>query len=268
MPLSNRILALVDPSQTKQQALRRARFNAERRGEKPHLTVFMAVDHDVHKFMKTPPTMYRDSKWISDTLTALTEVGLEHELCISWDDRWSDAVLREIKRSKPDLVMVPVYEDEDGNRILTDETWRLLRSSNVNISLVHPRKTDREERKVILAAVKSQDPAFDDRTKRTIQHAKDLAEVYGSEVHIVNAYQDQANFPDRTKLMKMSGLPNSNIHVVAGMISDILPKVSKKVKADIVMIAPLRKEGMISTLRGSTITRIIRNMPGDILAIV
>lgn len=268
MTLNTRILALVDPSQKKQQALRRARFNAERRGEKPHITVFMAVDREVHKQMKTPPVLYRNSKWMDDTLSALTEVGLEHDLCISWGGKWSEAVLGEIKRSKPDLVLVPVYEDEDGNRVVTDETWKLLRSSNVNVSLIHPRKNDREERKVILAAIKTQDPAFDERTKKTIAEAKALAKIYGSEVHYVNAYQDQANFPDRTKIMKMAGVPNTNVHVVAGLISEVLPTVSKKVKADIIMIAPMRKEGMAAALRGSTISRIIRNIEGDVMAIV
>lgn len=268
MSLNTRTLALVDPSQKKQQALARARFNAERRGEKPHLTVFMAVDHDVHKHMKTPPVLYRNAKWMAETLSRLTDVGLEHDLCISWDDKWSEAVLGEIKRSKPDLVLVPVYEDEDGNRVLTDETWKLLRSSKVNISLIHPRKDEREKRDVILAAIKSHDPAFDERTKKIITQAKALAKIYDAEVHYVNAYQDQAKFPDRTKIMKMTGVPNSNVHVVAGLISEVLPKVSRKVKADIVMIAPLRKEGLIGTLRGSTISRIIGNIQGDVMAIV
>jgi|GEM_PF-1622085 len=268
MSSNTRILALVDPSQKKQQALARARFNAERRGEKPDLTVFMAVDHEVHKHMKTPPVLSRNAKWVSDTTSALKEAGLEYELSISWDEEWADAVLAEIKRSKPDLVLVPIYEDEDGNRVLTDEIWKLLRTSKVNISLIHPRKDDREQRDVILAGIKTQDSAFDERTKKTIAQAKALAKIYGAEIHYVNAYQDSAKFPDRTKIMKMTGVPNSNVHVVAGPISEVLPKVTRKVKADIVMIAPLRKQGVIGTLRGTTISRIIGKIQSDIMAIV
>lgn len=268
MTMNSRLLVLVDPSQKKQQALRRARFNAERRGEKPQLTVFMAVDHEVHKHMSTPPVLYRNPKWIAETMGALTEVGLEHDLCISWDDNWADAVMSEIKRSKSDSVLVPVYEDEDGNRVLTDETWKLLRTSKVNVSLIHPRKNDREERQVVLAAVKSQAPEYDGRTRKTIAEAKELAKIYGAELHIVNAYQDQDNFPDRAKLIKMSGVPNTNIHVELGLISDVLPKVAKKVKSDIVLLAPLHKTGMIAALRGSTITRIMRNVPCDVMAVM
>jgi len=66
----------------------------------------------------------------------------------------------------------------------------------------------------------------------------------------------------------MTGVPNSNVHVIAGPISEVLPKVSRKVKADIVMIAPLRKQGVIGTLRGTTISRIIGNIQSDIMAIV
>lgn len=268
MSLNQRILALVDPSQNKQQALRRARFNAERRGEKPHLTVFMAVDHDVHKHMKTPPVLYRDPKWIEETLSALTEAGLEYELCISWDDEWAEAVLGEIERSKPDQVMVPVYEDEAGNQVLTDETWRLLRSSDVNISLIHPRKNDGEDRKVILAGVKSQDPEFNERTKKTLAQGKQLAEIYGAELHVVNAYQDQMNFPDRAKLIAASGLPNENIHVELGKASDVVSKVAKEINADLALIAPARRAGIAAALRGATINRIISKIDCDIMAIV
>ena len=74
MALDSRLLVLVDPSQKKQQALHRARFNAERRGEKPNLTVLMAVDHEVHKQIKTPPIMYRNPKWITETLLSLIHI--------------------------------------------------------------------------------------------------------------------------------------------------------------------------------------------------
>eukprot|EP00903_Cladosiphon_okamuranus_P004264 g4262.t1 len=44
-------------------------------------------------------------KWIEDTLSALTDAGLEYELCISWDDEWAEAVLGEIERSNPDQLI-------------------------------------------------------------------------------------------------------------------------------------------------------------------
>lgn len=268
MPLSSRILVLVDPSQQKQQALRRARFNAERRGEKPHLTVFMAVDHEIHKRMKTPPVLYRDPKWIDDTLSALTEVGIEHELGISWDDEWAEAVLAEIQRSSPDQIFVPVYEDEAGNRVLTDEIWRVLRSSNVDISLIHPRKDDREVREVVLAAIKTQDPAYAARNEKLIAQGKQIAEIYGAELHIVNAYQDQMNFPDRAKIMEMSGVPNECIHVVLDRPAEAISDVATKIKADVVLIAPARRAGVAAALRGTTINRLISKIGCDVMAVV
>jgi len=268
MSLNSKILVLVDPSQDKQQALARARFNAVRRGEKPHLTVFMAVDHDVHKHMKTKAVLYRDPKWIEEKLSALSDAGLEYDLCISWDDEWAEAVLTEIKRIKPDQIFIPVYEDSAGNQVLTDETWRVLRSSKVNVTLIHPRKDDREARNVILAGVRSQDPEFDERTVKTIAQGKHLAEVYGAELHVVNAYQDQMNFPDRAKLIELTGLSNEYVHVEYGRASDVVSAVAKKVKADVTLIAPARRSGIASALRGATINRLISQIPCDVMAIV
>lgn len=268
MSLNSRILVLVDPSQEKQHALRRARFNAKRRGEKPHLTVFMAVDHELHKYMKKQkPIMYRDPEWITETLNPLTEVGLEHELCISWDDEWSEAVLGEIKRSQPDLVMVPVYEDESGNRIITDEIWRLLRKSKVNVSLLHVTQHLNEERKVILAAIKSQDPKYSSRNKRILDEGKYLADLYGAELHVANAYQDQMNFPDKAKIMKLSGLPSDRVHLIFDKPDEGIAKVAKRINAEITLISPARRTGFAATLRGATINKLISKIESDVLAI-
>lgn len=269
MTQTSQILALVDPSQEKQQALLRAAFNAERSNSKPHITVFMAVDHEVHKQMKTKPVLYRNPKWIQEKLSKLTSAGLDYDIGVSWDSEWAEAVLGEIDRSKPDMVLVPVYEDEAGNQVLTDEIWRLLRSSDVNISLIHPRKDlSHEGRDVIIAGVKTQDPKFRERNLKVVAEAKHLAEIYGAELHIVNAYQDQMNFPDRSKILAMTGLPNENIHVELGRPGDVIAEVSKKVNADLALIAPARRSGFATTLRGATINQIIAKIDCDVMAIV
>lgn len=269
MALQSRLLVLVDPSQDMQPALRRARINAERRGEAPHLTVFMAVDRELHKRMDREPVMFRDPKWIEATMAGVNKAGLEHDLCISWDEEWAESVIEEIERAKSDLVMVPIYEDAEGEHILTDEVWKLLRKSPVNVTLIHPRKDMSEDsRKVILAAVKTQDGKFSERNQKTIDQAKSLGELYGADVHLVNAYADQAHFPDRAKLIKETGIPNERIHIQAGHIEDVLNNVQAETRADLLVIAPAKKKGFAASLRGSTINKIIRNIGCDVMAIV
>lgn len=268
MSLNSRILVIVDPSQEKQHALRRARYNAKRRGEKPHLTVFMAVDHELHDYMKKKkPVMYRDPSWITETLTPLTNLGIEHDLCISWEENWSDAVLGEIKRSKPDIVMVPVYEDESGNRIITDQMWRLLRMSKVDITLLHVSQHLEEQRKVILAAIKYQDPTFVARNKRIIAKGKYLAELYGATLHVANAYQDQMNFPDKAKIMKMTGLPSEQVHIIFDKPDEGISKIAKRINAEVTLISPVHRSGIAATLRGATISKLVSKIESDIIAI-
>ncbi len=233
------------------------------------MTVFMAVDRELHKRMEREPVLFRDPKWIEETMAGVNSAGLEHDLCISWDEEWAESVMEEIKRIEADLVMVPVYEDADGDHILTDEVWKLLRKSPVNVTLIHPRKDMNEEsRKTILAAVKSQDGKFSERNANTVQQAKALAEVYGAEVHLVNAYADQAHYPDRAKLIKETGVPNENIHIQAGHIEEVLANVQAELNADLLLIAPAKKKGFAASLRGSTINKIIKRIDCDVMAIV
>ena len=268
MLLNSRLLAMVDPSQPIQPALRRTQIIAGRRTDKPFLTAFMAIDFELHKRLKAKPILFRDPAWMAEVNTRLQATGSEYDLCISWDNEWADSVIEQIKRSKSDLVVVPVYNDEDGDPVITDEVWKLLRNSPANVTLIHPLGDGSEQRKVVMAAIKTQDPKFAARNRKTIESTKALAEFYGAKLHLVNAYVDQANFPDRAKIIKDTGVPNDQIHIMAGNIEDVLLTVSKKIKADLLVLAPEHRTGFAAALRGSTINKIIRNIDCDVLAIV
>lgn len=268
MTLHKHLLALVDPSQAVQPALRRARFNATKRGEKPKLTVFMAVDRELHKQLKRQPVLYRDPQWIEDRLARLKEAGLEHELAISWDDEWADSVNEQVNTTGADLVMAPVYRDEDGNKVITDEMWRLLRTSSVNVSMIQPGNDDYEDRKVILAAIKTQDPSFAERNERTIQNAKTLAELYGAKLYVVNVYATQDQYPDRAKIIQSTGVANENIFVEAGDVAEVIANVAKRVNADMLLLAPAPRKGLAAALRGATINRVIKKVDCDVMAVV
>jgi len=269
MSLNSHLLAIVDPSQDKQPALRRARINLERREQRPDLTVLLAVDGDLQKHQRQKVTLYRGPDWMEATFQPLKGAEVRYQMGISWASNWADAVVQEVERSGANLVLVPIYEDENGEHIITDQLWSLLRNIPVNLTLIHPRKDlTREERKVIMAAVKTQDPKFAERNEKTVNEAKALAKVYGAEVHLVNAYADQSQYPDRAKIIRETGIPNERIHIMAGYIEDVLLTVSEKIGADLLMIAPAQRKGLASALRGSTLNKIIRRIDCDIMAIV
>ena len=86
--------------------------------------------------------------------------------------------------------------------------------------------------------------------ERIIERGIFLAEYFGAELHIVNAYTDSENFPDRGMISRMSGLPRENIHRDMGKPEDVISstgisakfashtteKVMEKITVDVVAL--------------------------------
>ena len=263
---SQRVLAVMDPSQEKHPALRRVIIGAEKRKEKPLLIIFMAVDYELHSVSGAKPVLYRDPKWFDEIVERLKGAKSPYEIAMSWSQNWAESVVELAKKEKADRIMVPVSLDQEGNHIITDEMWKLLRKTSVPVTLVHPGQP--EVRDVILAAVKMQDPEYATLNKKVLKLGRELADIYGAKLHVVNAYTDSAEFPDRAQLIKAAGVPNNQVHVLPGTSDEIIRQVADKQKANLLLIGVQHRTGIVATLRGNTITRILRKQKRDVMSVV
>ncbi len=262
---SQRVLAVMDPSQEKHPALRRTIIGAERRKEKPLLIFFMAVDYELHEVAGAKPVLYRDPKWFDSIVERIKGANSPYEIAVSWSKTWADSVVELAKKEKADRILIPVTLDESGNHVITDEMWKVLRKAPVPVTLVHPGQS--EKRRTILAAVKIQDSDYDAINKKVIKLGKELAEIYDAKLHLVNVYSDSANFPDRTQLMKAAGVPTNQVHILAGDAADVIRDVADKVKADLLLIGTQERSGIVAALRGNTISKILRRQKRDVMSV-
>ena len=149
----------------------------------------------------------------------------------------------------------------------TENKWKLFKRAFCPVLLV--RDGAAPERKVVLAAVNFQ--AIRDQQQQLnsniLARGKALAESYGAEFHVVNAYLDSMLYPDRGRLAKETGLDSNNIHVVQGYTDEAIAKVSKEISADVVIIGTLGQNGMIKTIRGNTAERVISALDVDVVVI-
>ena len=118
----------------------------------------------------------------------------------------------------------------------------------------------------MLAAVnvQSHKPEYQRLNDLIIKRARWMAEGYGADLHLVNAYDDSLNYPDRGQLANLSGIDSSNIHVRQGDPDEVIAKVVKDVDADIVVLGT---QSRYNRWRGNTSERIITRIDCDILAI-
>ena len=269
--LDSVIFVVVDPAQDKPLALERALLTAEKIAKnqnvsQPKLHIFVAVDSDNTDTSADNPAVHRDSTWFFDqVITPLETSGLEYSLQMSWSSDWYGSILSESQRFNAEMIMVPLMSRPSSHeRIFNESIWRLLRTANAPVLVVQPGA--QRQRKIILAAIniQSHKPEYQRLNDLIIERGHWAANNYDAELHIVNAYEDSLNYPDRAQLARKTEVDTANIHVHAGDPDEVIAQVSKKISADLVLLGTQSRS---SRWRGNTSEKIITQVSCDLLTI-
>ncbi len=265
-----RVFVVVDPTATDHIALQRAIITARFRTTAPKLYVFIAVDSESIDTRATNDSLFKNSQWFEDEIHApLKKEGLDYQIEISWSSEWQRSILKSANRFGADAILLPIQKKKKHTLRLTfsESKWKVLKKATCPVILVRPGAA--EQRKVILAAVNFQGIGDQQRllNANVLARGKWLAENYGAKLHVVNAWKDSMNYPDRGKLAKEAGLPSKNIHVVPGYTDEAVAKTASEISADLVIIGTLGQTGQTDTRRGNTAERVISGLDVDVVVV-
>lgn len=265
-----KLFVVVDPNDNEHVALQRAIITSKLRETPPKIFVFLAVDAEAVDTRATNDNLFRNHSWFQDQIIQpLTDCGFEFDIVISWSSQWGEAIMQEAHRFGATMIMIPVHHKTNPRRFTFAESrWTLMENAYCPVLLVRPGA--RETRKTVLAAVNFQ--AISDEQKalneRIIAQGKSTAARYGAEFHVVNAYRDSLNYPDRGRLANNTGLPPSHIHVENGFTDEVVASVAEQVDADIVVVGTLNQRGVKATARrGHTVARVIAAVDVDTMVL-
>jgi|TARA_B110000977_G_scaffold123126_1_gene158060 universal stress protein E len=269
-PDQEKVFVVVDPTATDHIALQRAIITARFRTTAPKLYVFIAVDSESIDTRATNDSLFKNSQWFEDEIHApLKKEGLDYQIEISWSSEWQRSILKSANRFGADAILLPIQKKKKHTLRLTfsESKWKVLKKATCPVILVRPGAA--EQRKVILAAVNFQGIGDQQRllNANVLTRGKWLAENYGAELHVVNAWKDSMNYPDRGKLAKETGLPSKNIHVVPGYTDEAVAKTASEINADLVIIGTLGQTGQTDTRRGNTAERVISGLDVDVVVV-
>ncbi|WP_370979881.1 universal stress protein [Agaribacterium sp. ZY112] len=270
MAKAERMFVVVDPSSNSHPALERVIRTAKLRPTLPVVKVFVIVDSEAVDTRAINDNLCRDQSWfISEIREPLEEVGVEYSIEISWSSEWQKSILMSSKQFGTDRIYLPVHErtNNSSRYSFSESKWDLLKTAECPVVLIQPQAT--EQRKVILAAVNIQalDDAQRELNKSILHWGKEVADMYGAEYHVVNAYVDSMNYPDRGRLAKETGIESTHIHVEAGYTDESVSRVAERINADLVVMGTLGQNGMIKSRRGNTAARVIAALKQDIMVV-
>lgn len=210
-------------------------------------------------------TVYRSARWLHDITAPLREAGLDPDVQVSWSNTWADAILYWADRIGANNIAIPNPGD-DANHRFSDEFWYLVRNSPVPISVIQAARQP-EGRPIIV----SMDVLAEENRElnaRILAAGKVMASAFGSELHLVNAYRDSLNYPDRAQLTQKTGIANDRIHLHPGGIDEVLGGVVRELDPAMVIIGATRRQGFRAALRGKKIGEILARIDHDLLIVV
>lgn len=264
-----KLFVVVDPSDSAPVALERVLEVSKLRPNKTMLKVFVAIDGESVDTRAVNDSLFRDQSWFEDVIRKpIEEIGFEYSIEVSWSHQWQESIVQSSKHFGADRIYLPVHARNNTSRFTFSESkWDLLKTAECPVVLIQPDAP--KKRSVILAAVNFQ--AVKDLQKQLnlgiLSWGKEAAKTYDADLHVVNAFLDSMNYPDRGQLARQTDLPAEKIHVTRGYTDECVSKIAKEINADLVVMGTLGQNGMTSSRRGNTASRVVAGLTQDIMVI-
>ena len=298
MSTYNNILVVLDPSLDQQKALNRAVELVRLQGGK--LTAFLSV-YDFSYEMTTMlsgeeresmrQAVIKDRElWISDYLAAPRAGGINIDIKVVWHNRPFEAIVLAVLEDNYDLVIKGTHDhDVLKSMIFTPTDWHVLRKCPCPVLLV--KDHDWPKGGNIIAAVNagSEQEHHLSLNQRVISKAQQMAQLLNAKVHLVNAYPGtpvniaieipefnpqeynstmQRHHKDAVLgLAKQYDISAEQCHVLEGMPEDVIPKLAKKLDAEMVIIGTIGRTGLSAAIIGNTAEHVIDRLDCDVLAL-
>ncbi len=296
--LFKKIFVVLDQHQEDQPALDRARLLAKKAGSSLHLFI-CAYDRAVG--IASFFTRSEKSHFISTIMDGnqvkidrlekdLREEGIELSSEVVWNRRPAEAIIESINNSQCDLLIKKTGHGPEAKAgIFSHIDRHILRYSPSPVLLVKSHQWHRAGK--LVAAVNSapEDSAHRKLNERILRTSRELADALNFSMHLVSAYPaPPAHFPPgiegenstnyRQKMSQMviknvgafatqHQVDQANVHCIEGPADWAIPKVSRKISADFVVIGTVARQRMNGLALGNTAEHILDELDCDVLVL-
>jgi universal stress protein E len=266
---TNRILAVIDPTQHEQWALHKALSIAKSRPGS-EISAFLCVHstircNDVKRLRDVE--LRRHSLWLEQILAGFVNDGIPINPVVEWNEKWREAICSAAKRKKSHLV---VKRASGRPESLANSDRQLIRTLQ-NSALLLVKNDPATARRKILVAVDFN--ATDVDHKALNEAIMELgSRVRGSsseiELHSICAYPDSDKYVHAPDIAKLLGIERSHAHIRQGRAVDLIPEMANKIHADLVILGNVRRRGLSGIVTGNTAEKILKEVEADVLVLV
>lgn len=263
--LQEKFLVVVDAAHAEHLALNRiVNFAGEQKHTDMSVYLFVGFEGEDRSESDQPMEVIRGQDWLDELQEPLKNSGAKFSTELFWTRDWESSIINAARRTQADIIIIS-QSSATHSKSLTDSIWSLLRNSEIPVLTIEPGAPARREN--ILAAVNMQttDDEYSELNRKVLEQAQVVAEFYGAKLHVVNAYYDSEDYPDRDKVKRIIDINRQDIHVDMGKPEEIIASVTKQVQADLVVMGTMARRGIRATLRKNTSEKVIKNLTVDVL---
>ena len=262
-----KFLVVVDPAHERHLALERMLDVIRQRAEwvsEYHLLI--GVEPPDKADPNTPNETVRSREWCNELLSPLDEFGVDYTAQFFWTRDWRQSIADAAEKHGCDTIMLCEASAEHKTGV-TDSKWELVRRAKCDVVIVDEGTTG--PIKCILAAVNTQvkDSVHQALNKKILERGQFLANYFEADFHVVNAYKDSEDFPDRDAIARVIDLPVENIHRDMGKPEDVIALVAEKVSADMVVLGISPRQGLAATFSSHTTEKVMEKITIDVVAL-
>ncbi|WP_297821991.1 universal stress protein [uncultured Paraglaciecola sp.] len=299
MKTPKRILVVISGRHTEHPALERALKFAE--FDNVHIHLFNSIYEPVMELTdvlssehrKEMKSQYMADRYLyMDTIAEnLDQKGISCSVNVAWHRELHEAIEEIVDELEPDLVIKRISADASNINPFTMPVDRhLLRYCKAPLLLV---RNSNWVNKPLLAAI---DPTVLDQKHIALNHnileySKMLADVTKTQLHSVSAFETPNMAPsmdvgwsnidfesikvETTKvhknkmetLLKEHDLFTCPYHVLEGRADIAIPKIAKKIDAQLLILGTVGRTGLSGAFIGNTAEHVLANMSCDILTL-
>jgi universal stress protein E len=269
------ITVVVDPQQKSHPALQKAAALAARSGARLTLLNTFVLPQPMADVARISArelvnAALRDRRRQLEKLAAgVRRRGLKVDCAVEWDHPQSEAVVRHVLASRPDLVVAETVQHGRLARwILSNTDWELIRTCPCPLWLVRSGRLPAQPK--LLVAV---DPAHGQaaRTRldaRLLEAAGALVATIGGTIGIAHADDPAASELDAVeRLGRRHAITPARRYVVPGESTRVLPALVEQTGTDILLMGAVSRSRLGQPFIGTTAERLIDRVECDVFVV-
>ncbi len=261
----DKFMVILDPTSEQQPAFERALASCHMTGARLHVYACLGTgQHD----QTSPAVVTAFQNLFNACVERAQRASIETTGELEWAVDWRRAAVEAAARISASMIFKHYTPHSDVERqIRTTYDWTLLRLAPCPVLLIKNRRDWKNRRVLAAVCPDASSEAHQKLNNQIISFAQRLSDAYGSEAHVVTAFEDLRQRPQADCLAESYGIAEEFVHVVRGRPADAIRDTAEAIGADLILIGTVGRSGIRGTIVGNTSERLLDHTPSDVLVL-